>query len=201
MGVVRAWRKPRPSSTNLPSRIRHANRRKHYLHLTVQSRILPLYRSIPYSLLLFYNLPSRDIQPAKTTSDADFTQPALRTRPLFLPCPPPRTAQLEWASHVNLRGIVARVIADANACIRLWERMEDGDIQRWGGVGRSSRPSRSLGEKIARVVYFRRLLEDGKRVAGRANRYSRKRKQSSDLAHTGDDGDGKGAWRKKRRCA
>lgn len=79
-----------------------------------------------------------------------------RTPPSFLPCPPPRTANLEWASWVNLRSIVDRVLADAEACVRLWERMEYVESQRWMQGRRET-----LDEKIARVVYLRQMLEGG----------------------------------------
>lgn len=193
MGVIKAFRKSRPSPINLPSRIRHATRRKHYTHITLQSRILPLYRSIPYSLLLFNNSnPQYDHRGSMSDSHAVF-----RARPLFLPCPPPRTAHLEWASYVNLRSIVARMLADAKACVCLWEGMDCADAQGWGLGMRRSRP---LDEKIARVFYFRRLLEDGKQVAGRQNGHGLKRKQSLDTASVDDDdGNGK-CWKKRRRC-
>lgn len=160
MGLLKHPRRSRPPPTNTPSRLRHATRRKHYAHVTLQSRILPLYRAIPYSLLVFYN-PAPQNGHGQDWSDSGAV---FRTRPHFLPCPPPRTANLEWASWVNLCSIVCGVLADAEACVRLWERMNYAERQSWAQARRET-----LDKNIPRVVYFRRVLEGRSRVENREN--------------------------------
>lgn len=150
-----ARRKSGHSPKTLRARLRHTIRRKHYTHITLQSRILPLYRSIPYSLLLFHDPDRHDPDRQRLSNpQGEANDRIQRTSPHFLPCPPPRTAALQYASWVNLRGIVWRVLADAETCVRLWEGMSLVEARGWV----QGRKHRSLDEQVAKVAYWKRGL-------------------------------------------